>query len=152
MEELIGELHEDWEVDKYLSKPEYTKYVMDSYDVLIERAKSGRTIFYGELPVFDELKERFGDTASTLIGSIIGACSEYEITKNRPTISSIVINRETREPGEGFYSLSAVPYHLCRYAWEEQNIKPPQIVVQKREEFWLSELQETLEYWGKHDT
>jgi len=151
MEELITELYEELGVDRYLTEAEYAQFVKDSYQVLVESAKAGKIIFYGELPVFDELKERFGDDVSTIIGFIVGACSEYEVTKSRPLISAIVINRDTREPGWGFYGLSAVPYHLCMDAWEEQGKKPPEIVVGKRQEFWLSELQETLEYWGKHD-
>ncbi len=152
MEELIKELYDEWKVDKHLTEAEYTRFVKDSYQVLVESAKAGKVIFYGELPVFDELKERFGNTASKLIGFIVGACSEYETTKSRPLISAIVVSRDTREPGGGFYGLSAVPYNLCRDTWEEQDVEPPEIVISKRQEFWLSELQEALEYWGKCDT
>ena len=151
MNELAGELYSEWEVDKYLEKAEYIEYVRDAYRVLVESAKMGRLIFYGELPMFNELKERFGDTVSSLIGSITGACSEYEVTKGRPSISAVVVDKETSEPGGGFYSLSAVPYNLCKGTWEEQDVTPPEIVMNKRREFWLSELQETLDYWGKHD-
>jgi len=151
MEELIKELYDEWEVGNYLTEAEYAQYVKDSYQVLVNSAKSGKMVFYGELPAFDELKERFGDAVPTLIGSIVGACSEYEATKGRPLISSIVINKETREPGEGFYGLSAVPYNLCKDTWEGQTMEPPWIVTSKRQEFWLSELKETLEYWGKYE-
>ena len=151
MENLIKELYDEWEVDKHLTEPEYIKFVKDSYPVLVENAKLGKIIFYGELPVFSELKGRFGDVASKLIGLIVGACSEYEATKGRPLLSAIVINRDTSEPGRGFYSLSAVPHNLCIDTWEGQDIEPPGIVINKRQEFWLTELQETLEYWGKHE-
>ena len=152
MEELIKELYDEWEVASYLTEAEYTRLVKDSYQVLIENAKSGKIIFYGELPVFNELRERFGDAVSTVIGFIVGACSEYEATRGRPLVSAIVINQDTREPGLGFYGLSTVPYHLCRDIWEEQGKRPPEVVMTKRQEFWLSELQGTLEYWGKYDT
>ena len=99
MEELIKELYDEWEVDSHLTEPEYIKFVKDSYQVLVENAKLGKIIFYGELPVFDELKRRFSDAASKLIGFIVGACSEYEATKGRPLISAIVIGRDTSEPG-----------------------------------------------------
>ncbi len=152
MEKLIKELYDEWEVDSHLTEPEYVKFVKDTYQVLVEKAKLGKVIFYGELPVFNQLKERFKDAASKLIGSIVGACSEYEATKGRPLISAIVISKDTSEPGRGFYGLSTVPYNLCLDTWEGQDIEPPSIVVNKRQEFWLSELQETLGYWGKHDT
>jgi len=152
MEKLIKELYDEWKVDSHLTEPEYIKFVKDSYQVLVEKAKLGKIIFYGELPAFNQLKERFKDTASKLIGFIVGACSEYETTKGRPLISAIVISKDASEPGRGFYSLSAVPHNLCLDTWEGQDIEPPKIVINKRQEFWLSELQETLEYWGKHDT
>jgi len=152
MEKLIKELYDEWEVDSHLTEPEYIKFVKDTYQVLVEKAKSGKVIFYGELPAFNQLKERFKDAASKLIGSIVGACSEYEATKGRPLISAIVISKDTSEPGRGFYGLSTVPYNLCLDTWEGQDVEPPSIVINKRQEFWLSELQETLGYWGKHDT
>ena len=151
MEELIKELYDEWEVDNHLTEPEYIKFVKDSHQVLVENAKLGKVIFYDELPVINELKGRFKDATSKLIGFIVGACSEHEAAKGRPLISAIVINRDTNEPGKGFYGLSAVPYNLCLGTWEEQDIEPPEIVINKRQEFWLSELQETLEYWGKHE-
>ena len=152
MEKLLKELYDEWKVDSHLTEPEYIKFVKDTYPALIENAKSGKIVFYGELPVFNQLKERFKDAAPKLIGSIVGACGEYEATKGRPLISAIVISRDTSEPGRGFYSLSTIPYNLCLDTWEGQDIEPPSIVINKRQEFWLSELQAVLEYWGKHDT
>lgn len=152
MENLIKELYDEWEVDNHLTEPEYIKFVKETYDVLVENAKSGKMAFYGELPVFNELKGRFKDAASKLIGLIVGACGEYEVTKGRPLISAIVISKDTGEPGRAFYSLSIVPHNLCLDTWEGQDIEPPSIVINKRQEFWLTELQASLEYWGKHDT
>jgi len=152
MEELIKELYEEWEVASYLTEAEYLQFVKESHQALVENAKLGKIIFYGELPAFEELKERFGDAISTVIGLIVGACSEYETTRGRPSISAIVINQDTHEPGSGFYGLSTVPYHLCREIWEEQGKRPPEIVITKRQEFWLSELQQALDYWAKYDT
>ena len=151
MEKLIKELYDEWEVDNHLTEPEYIKFVKDTYQVLVEKAKTGKMTFYGELPAFNELKGRFKDAASKLIGLIVGACGEYEVTKGRPIISAIAISKDTGEPGRGFYSLSTVPYNLCLDTWEKQDMEPPEIVIKKRQEFWLSELQAVLEYWGKHD-
>ena len=152
MEKLIKELYDEWQVDSHLTEPEYIKFTKDTYQVLVENAKSGKMTFYGELPVFNELKGRFKDAASKLIGLIVGACGEYEVTKGRPLISAIVISKDTGEPGRGFYSLSVVPHNFCLDTWEGQDIEPSSIVINKRQEFWLSELQATLEYWGKYDT
>jgi len=152
MDKLIKELYDEWQIDSHLTEPEYIKFTKDTYQILIEKAKSGKMIFYGELPAFNQLKERFKDAAPQLIGSVVGACSEYEATKGRPLVSAIVLSRDTSEPGRGFYSLSTVPYNLCMDTWEQQDIEPPEVVINKRHEFWLSELQATLEYWAKHDT
>ena len=151
MEELIKELYEEWAVADHLTEAEFIRFVRDSHRALVENARLGQIIFYGELPVFEELKERFGDDVSAVIGYIVGACSEYETSRNRPSISAIVINQESHQPGRGFYGLSMIPYHLCQDIWEEQGKYPPEIVINKRQEFWLSELQQTLEYWGKYE-
>ncbi|GAI17857.1 unnamed protein product [marine sediment metagenome] len=120
--------------------------------MLVDNAKEGKIVLYSELPVFNELKGRFKDVATKLVDFIIGACSEYEESKGRPLISSIVVNKENGEPTKNFYGLSSVPYNLCMDTWERQEVEPPEIVTTKRREFWLSELQETLEYWGKYET
>ena len=151
MDEVISELFDEWEVSDFLSRDEYATLVKDCYQVLVDNAKLGKVLFYGELPLFEKLKERFKDDVSKVVGVIVGACSEYEATRGRSLISAIIINQDTREPGVGFYGLSAVPYHLCRETWEEQGKKPPEIVITKRQEFWLSELKDTLDYWGKHE-
>ncbi len=152
MEAVLKDLYREWGVDKHLSEEEYAKFTLNTYEMLIKHAKAGQTVFYGELPVLNELKERFGDTAARLIGSIIDACSEYEALRGRPLISSIAINRDTREPSGGFYRLSPIPLHLCTDTWEEQDISPPDIVLSKRQELWLTEFRETLEYWAKQET
>ena len=153
MEELVKELYEEWEVASYhLTEADFIRFVRDSHRALVESARLGRIIFYGELPVFDEIKERFSDNVAKIIGFILGACSEYEVTKGRPLISAVVISQDTREPDGEFYGLSTVPYHLCQDVWEEPVKTPPEIVISKRQEFWLSELQQTLDFWGKCDT
>ncbi|MDP2931272.1 MAG: hypothetical protein Q8O05_02095 [Chloroflexota bacterium] len=152
MDELIKELYEAWGVkDYHLSQPDYAKYVKDAHRILVENAKAGKVVYYGELPVFNVLKERFGDDAARLIGLILGACSEYEASRGRPLISSIVVSQDTSEPGRGFYGLAAVPVSLSTATWEGQGKKPPQIVIGKREDFWLDELQDTLDYWAIHE-
>ncbi len=153
MEELVKELYEEWEVVSYgLAEADFIRFVRDSHRALVESARLGGVIFYGELPAFDEIKERFGNNVAKIIGFILDACSEYEVTRGRPLISAVVVNQGTREPDGGFYGLSTAPYYLCQDVWERPGKRPPEIVISKRQEFWLSELQQTLDFWGKCDT
>ncbi|MFC2045057.1 hypothetical protein ACFLUH_00050 [Chloroflexota bacterium] len=152
MEKVIKDLYNELEIDNHLTEPEYTKYVKASYQVLVDNAKEGKLVLHNELPVYNELKGRFKDVVTKLIDFITAACSEYEVSKGRPMISSIVVVKETGEPAREFYGLSSIPYNICLDTWERQEVNPPEIVSTKRREFWLAELQETLEYWGKHDT
>ena len=76
------------------------------------------------LKVFDEQKENervtieYTDLAKRLgnniqpknLGKFLGAVSEFCYNElNLPFISAIVVNKETKQPGEGFYDM------LCRY-------------------------------------
>lgn len=152
MDDVIKDVYNALEVDDHLTEPEYSKYVKESYQVLVDNAKQGKLILANELPIYNELKGRFKDVVEKLVDFIVLGCSEYEATKGRPMISSIVVAKGSGEPSQEFYGLSTVPYNLCLDTWERQEINPPEIVINKRREFWLTELQETLEYWGKHDT
>ena len=152
MDKVIKDVYNALEVDENLTEPEYAKYVKESYQVLVDNAKQGKLILANELPVYNDLKGRFKDAVDKLIDFIILGCSEYEASKGRPMISSIVVVKGTNEPSGEFYGLSTVPYNLCLDTWERQDIDPPEIVTAKRREFWLAELQETLEYWVKYET
>jgi len=147
MEELIKKLYREWRADSYLTEVQYISYVKDTYPILTDRAKLGKTTFYGELPVFGELSERFGNAVPRVIGYIVGACSEHEIQRGHPAISAIVIGQNINEPGQGFFGLSHVPDSICWDTWEGQGLEPPDVVKDEREKFWLSELQKVFDHW-----
>ena len=152
MDKVIKDVYNEVEIDDHLTEPEYAKYVKDTLQILVDNAKQGKLILSSELPVYNEIKGRFKEAIDRIIDLVVLGCSEYEASKGRPMISSIVVNKETSEPNREFYGLSTVPYNLCLDTWERQEVDPPEIVISKRREYWLTELQETLEYWGKHDT
>ena len=149
MEALIKKLHREWDVGRRLSIEDYIKLVKDTYITLQEEAKAGKLIFYGKLEAFKILRYRSvrGRELPSLIGAIVGACSEYEAENGRPLISSIVISKIKGEPGLGFYYLSKVPPSLSKRNWEDKKIRPPEAVIRRREEFWLSEVQRVHDYW-----
>lgn len=151
MKALIKKLYHEWNVDRRLGEEEYIKLVKDTYLALEREAKAGNLVFYGELEAFNKLKERGfkGNVFPLLIGAIVGACSEYEAENGRPLLSSIVISKGKGEPGSGFYYLSKVPPSLSKKNWEDKKVKPPEVVIRRREEFWLSEVQRVHDHWQK---
>jgi hypothetical protein len=147
LDEIIKKLYFEWGVSSYLSEEEYDQFVRDSYGVIVNCAKQGNTIFYGELPSFNVLWTRFADGVRKVIGFIVGACSEYETANDCPPISAIVITKDTGEPGDGFYGLSVVPRRLSMEMWELRGRKPTAAVVSEREAFWLEQLRKVFDYW-----
>lgn len=144
---IIKKLYFDYGASSYLSEEEYAQFVKDSYSVIVEWAKKGSTIFYGELPCFDLLQARFADGVGKVIGFVVGACSEYDVANTRPPISAIVINKDSGEPGQGFFGLSILPRRLSIEVWESKGIKPPPSISREREAFWLEQVRKVFEYW-----
>ena len=134
-------LYYEYDVDRGLSEIDYIQLVKDSYMELTRIAREGNLVLYGDLGVFQKLRGGGykGDELLILLGAIVGACSEYEAANDRPLLSSIVINRDTRKPGAGFFYLSKVPASLSRRNWEDKNLRPPEIVMRQRDAFWLHE-------------
>ena len=106
MDELFAKkIYYEYDVDRGLSELEYIQLVKDAYSELKNEAKAGNLVFYEELEVFQKLRERGykGNELLVLLGAVVGACSEYEAENGHPLLSSIVMNRDTRRLGLGFY-------------------------------------------------
>ena len=141
----------EWQVDSFINLEEFERLVKRTYLQLVERAKKGKTIFYSELEVFDELKSTFGDGVARVIGFVVGACSESELQNGRPPISAIVVERDTGNPGHGFYGLTVVPEHINYDAWEGKGVHEEVIPIDiqaKRLEFWEQKIKEVHAFWG----
>ncbi|MBA7621749.1 hypothetical protein ES703_29115 [subsurface metagenome] len=152
MEELFAKkLYYEYDVDRGLSEIDYIQLVKDVYMELTRTAREGSLVLYGDLGAFRKLKGSGykGNELLVILGAIVGACSEYEAANDRPLLSSIVINRDTRKPGSGFFYLSTVPPALSRKNWEDNNVRPPEIVMRQRDAFWLHEVQKVHEWWQK---
>ena len=82
---------------------EFRDLVKKAYPLLIDAAKRGKLITYGE--VGGKMGLYVGSEYFHLkIGYIVGACSNYESIKERPLLSAIVVNETTSYPGHGFFS------------------------------------------------
>ena len=72
---------------------------------LIEVAKSKKTITYGEL--MNEFHIPRGHLKHELgIGYIVGEISKFEHNEGRPMLSAIVIHKDGKSIGDGFYELA----------------------------------------------
>jgi len=75
------------------------------YDRLMEVARAGKTITYGEIaPMLNLNMESQADR--TEIGRILGEISTREHNEGRPMLSAVVVRKETQYPGEGFFNLA----------------------------------------------
>lgn len=150
-EKDIEKSWKEWKVDSFINLEDFKRLVKKSYLQLAERAKEGKTIFYSELEVFDELKSTFGDGVARVIGFVVGACSEAELQNSRPPISAILIEKDTGNPGHGFYGLTVVPEHINYDAWEGKGVHEEVIPIDiqaNRLEFWEQRIKEVHAFWG----
>lgn len=152
-DESIRRHYREWKIQRMLKEDEYLELVKDAYLQLIEFATRGEIKCYGDLRAFRELKEKgfSGDVLRGLIGAVVGACSECEAKKGHPLISSLARSKDTGEPGPGYFGLSPVPPLLRKQNWEDEGVKPPKSVIEKRLEFWLSEVERVHRHWRKHN-
>jgi hypothetical protein len=149
-EQHIEKSWKEWKVDSSINLEDFKRLVKKTYLQLAERAKKGKTIFYSELEVFDELKSNFGDGVARVIGFVVGACSEAELQNDRPPISAIVVEKDTGNPGHGFYGLTGVPSHINYDAWEGKGIHGEAIPIDiqaNRLEFWEQKIKEVHAFW-----
>jgi hypothetical protein len=119
---------------------------------LIDVAKRGKTITYGEL------MEEFGiprgnPKPGVGIGAVVGDISQHENDQGRPLISAIVVRAQTGTeirpkgtPGGGFFGLPGIPNHLNRPASEHSN----QRLTEEEQQFIKAEQQRVWEYWRSH--
>ena len=120
---------------------------------LIEVARRGQTITYGEL-----MKEfgipRGHPKPGVGIGPEVGKISRHEHAQGRPTLSAIVVlaSSKTRtcpqgHPGGGYFGLPDIPTHLWRPGTEHQNPK----LTSDEQRFMVQEQEEVWNYWKTHN-
>jgi len=150
-EQDIEKSWREWKVDSFINLEDFKRLVKKTYLQLVERAKKGKTIFYSELEVLDELKSTFRDGVARVIGFVVGACSEAELQNERPPISAIVFEKDTGNPGHGFYGLTGVPPDINYDTWEAKGVHGEAIPIDiqaKRLKFWEQKIKEVHAFWG----
>lgn len=119
---------------------------------LIEVAKKGQTITYGDL--MKEFRIPRGHKKPNIgIGGVVGKISEYEHSNNRPLLSVIVVRAGKSKdfplghPGGGILGLPGIPRHLVRKSVDHTNPK-----LNDEEVRFLQEEQDKVwKYWKSHD-
>lgn len=142
------------EAGAWVELQDFKRFVKTTYPELAERARNGKMIFYSELEVYNELQTRFGDGVRTVIGLVVGACSEGELRNGRPPISAIVVTKDTGYPGQGFYGLTDTPQGIAYDIWEGKGIKGeaiPMAIQAKRLSFWEQEVREVHTFWASKE-
>lgn len=120
---------------------------------LIQVAKSGKTVTYGELMRKFHVS-RGGRTPGIGIGYVVGTISEYEDSKGRPLLSAIVVRSGSvrricphGSPGGGFFGLPAIPAELRRPEPERSN----PVLTDGELRFVRVEQDKIWRYWRTHE-
>jgi len=100
------------------------------------------------------------------IGGVVGEVSDYEYRHGRPLLSAVVVNKETCEPGDGFFRLLCWldfgdcsdknacdnTLHYCPKKdklisiWSTWHGVP----LRDLDEAWILELKKVHDYWSSH--
>ena len=86
-----------------------------AYPILIELAKKGDTVTYGEL--VDLMRGRPG---TRCIGEVLDRIAELERRADHPKLTAVVIRADTQAVGGGFLALPNTPKKLRRKSSEER--------------------------------
>lgn len=92
------------------------------FEALIGLASSSRFITYGELAELINDKSVTADSLRVYLGEVATYCKGHGL----PAITSLVVNKETRTPGMGFYEVNGL---------KEENL-----------EFWLTQYKQTTQF------
>ena len=87
------------------SAPKAPIEIKDSlYATLVDAARHRRVITYTDAAAVVDLSMR-NPYHRKLIGQYLGAISEYEVDHGRPMLSALVVHKDERKLGTGFYHL-----------------------------------------------
>ena len=115
-------------VYEYWSRP--TDQRVRVRDRLIEVVRNESLVTYGEL-------EPIAEIPAVSIGPLVlDAISRDEASEGRPMLSAVVVNADTRNPGDGFYRLA---FEVGRAASPNPDVA-----------FWAAELKALYEYWSRN--
>ncbi len=121
-----------------------TEYVETARPILIEVARRGTLITYGEL-----LSRLGGGPGRRYIGEVVGRISEIELQAGHPKLSAVVVRSDTMMVSGGFFGLPDTPQAIrrsTRAQWQNPYLSEADI------RYWQSQLQEVYQYWQQYDS
>lgn len=69
------------------------------------------------------------------VGRVLDRVNRREFAENRPLLSAVVVSKETKWPGNGYYGCAK---DIRRYSGKSD------------EDAWVEELQRVYDYWSRH--
>jgi len=117
------------------------RFISEVRPYLARVAGEGRTITYKELQIEFHLPRQ-------QTGEIVGKISEMEFSEDRPLLSAIVVRKDTRLPGVGFFGLPVgIPQEL---GWQSQEPSPSSQKKARREAFARREQVRVFNFWRQN--
>jgi len=77
----------------------------DVYRVLLDTAKSGRTVTYGEIAPMVRLDMALADDRNQM-ADILREIAIHEHQAGRPLLTAVVVHAQDQQPGKGFFTLA----------------------------------------------
>ena len=108
---------------------------------LIETAKTGQLITYGEFVNNSSYKVVRGQGQPWQIGTVLGDICTFEHNQGRPLLSAICVLKKRGKPdmpSSGFWELDFLPDSVKKGTYEQQR------------RFWECKRDEVFDYWQKH--
>jgi hypothetical protein len=116
----------------------------DVVRLIVESAKRGRTITYGEIMRKCRIPRGQPTHNGKAIGDVVGRISEWTWETSGIYLSAIVVHKDTGYPGGGFFGLSGIPAKFARdeAGWGDRRLTPG-------EKSFLSKRQQEVLTWAK---
>jgi len=112
------------------------KYVELARPILIEVAKGKR----GDRSItYKQLMDEMGGPGRGYIGEVLEEVSDREYENSHTILAALVVLKDNRKPGAGWWELRILPPSL-RNASREEKI-----------DRWKKEYKHACEYWERHD-
>ena len=104
------------------------------YEKLKEVARANTVIYYSDIAPLAGLDMSLPNDRYE-IGTILDDINRHERESGRPMLSSIVVQKETLMPGQGFFTLARA---LGLFIGND------------RDKFYIQELRKVHDYWASH--
>lgn len=116
----------------------------DVVRLIVESAKKGQTITYGEIMRKCRIPRGQPTHNGKAIGDVVGRIREWTWENRGIYLSAIVVHKDTGYPGGGFFGLSGIPSKFARdeAGWSDRKLTTA-------EKSFLSKRQQEAFAWAK---